>query len=149
MTSPISTREEARSLLSLPNEPVRTEYAHVSRPVNLWVDDLKDPFEFGDLFGVSIRGEWTWMKTASGARHWLFHDDPSYRPVVLALDNDLGFISDGDGRDLAKEMLDRVLDDPEYIPPAVLRCISFNPIAEDAINRTFADIRSLIAGRSA
>ena len=104
--------------------------------VKLWIDDLKEPPD----------DSWTWEKTPSGARSWLFHSDPAYRPVELALDNDLGWPYE-EGRKIADQILQRALDDVTYVPPKVLTCISANPVAIDAIEATFKDIKQVAEGR--
>ena len=114
--------------------------------MKLWVDDMKDP-RGASQFGDWPDGPWQWEKDAMGARSWLFHPKPENRPTTLALDNDLGIYAGGDGRDIAHQILDRVLDDPDYVPPAVMRCISFNPVAEREINSTFDDIRKALKAR--
>lgn len=119
----------------------------VPNHVKLWVDDSKDPDVMGEVFGFHPEEKWLWAKTAQAARAWLFHVKPEFRPVVLALDHDLGLWSTADGRGLAHEILDRVLDDPDYIPPAEMVCISYNPLGEEEILKTFADIRKVLAGR--
>lgn len=112
--------------------------------MRLWVDDMKDPI-LAEQFGLEPDG-WTWVKTSQEAYPYLFA--PGTNAVTeLALDNDLGLASSTDGREIAKAILASTLNDPTYEPPAVMTCISFNPIAEDAIKRTFADIRTVMAAR--
>jgi hypothetical protein len=113
--------------------------------MRLWVDDVKDPI-LAELFGLEqeVDGErWTWVKNANDAIPLLL----SGAVTELALDNDLGYTGSMDGRDIATIMLDRVLDDPEYDPPAQMTCISYNPVAEVAIRQTFGDIARVMKGR--
>lgn len=108
--------------------------------MKLWVDDVKNPIEFEQLFGEWPEGEWVWVKNAERARLIL----EKGTVAVLALDNDLGYLSDMDGRNLAHWLLDKVLDGMK--PPKIMRCISYNPVAEREIEATFGDIRDVESG---
>lgn len=113
--------------------------------MKLWVDDMKDP-SIAEMFGLE-EGYWVWVENAQDAREFLFSSAGPQPVSVLALDNDLGWDSTHDGRELAKEILEAALDDPSYIPPTTMVCISNNPVAEDAIRATFADILRVVADR--
>jgi len=107
--------------------------------VNLWVDDVKDPTLLAQyLLGENEPTVWVWARTAASARMVLF--SPGTRIAHLALDNDMGEGALNDGRAIAHEILQRVLDDETYDPPMYMHCISGNPIAAREIEATFNDI---------
>jgi hypothetical protein len=97
--------------------------------VNVYLDDKRDPADF-DHFGEPRLSEeqrndgieWIWVKTVSEAKRLL------ETGIVkrLALDNDLGLLSDGDGRDLVNWLID---PDQGTWPEGPISVVSANPVA--------------------
>jgi len=105
--------------------------------VNLWLDDKKDP-RLAGMFGLEDEGPWEWVTTSQDAKLWL----AAGLVKTLAIDNDLGMLSDQDGRDVLHWLLERVLDGGRA--PEKMFGISFNPVASDELAATINDIKRVL-----
>lgn len=108
--------------------------------MNLWVDDKKDPAAQAEAFGFDSSIVWTWAKTWGEAVQYLDGRECD----ILALDHDLGLMSEKDGDEVVKWLIKQVLDgNPNISVPQEMYCISWNPVGAQKIEALFDDLKGI------
>lgn len=108
------------------------------KKILLWIDDYRNPFE-NDWMIFSPIGydcDIFWAKSYTEAIKWL----ENHWPDAICFDHDLG--EDGSGYDIAKYVVNKIIDDHKKIP--LIACQSANPVGRKNIESLFDNLNKYI-----
>jgi hypothetical protein len=102
----------------------------MNKTISIWLDDERDPTDPAIQAVFGAVGDEVWVKTAEAAISLLATEEVSR----ISLDNDLGPVEAGEGRDVAAFIEDCAFTGQHRVPGSV-RIHTMNPVARAAMIR--------------